>query len=322
MILNTVSEMYNAPRKILIIVLRAVGDVLLTTPLIRALKKNNPTNEIYFLTGKSSEKILKYNPYLSGIIPWDKDTLKKIRAQKFDTVIDFMHSAISGYYTLFSGAPKRIAFHRPWGFWCYNIMPKCIDKGYTVNDRLQILEALGVKSDGIDLDLVFAAENEKKVFEFFDKNKISKQNFLITLDITNRRQHRQWHKEKFSQLADLLSEKLNAKIIFLWGPGELEYVKSALSLCKKQHILCDNFDILDLAALIKNCSLHIGTSSAPMHIAVSQKTPTFTIYGLKNGPTDWCPPDNKIHGYIQGNFKELSINMVFENLTEYLKKNL
>lgn len=159
------------PEKFLIIVLRAVGDVLLATPLIRAIKKNNPESEIYFLTGKSSEKILKYNPYLSDIIRWDDDTLKKIRMQKFDTVIDFMHSAISGYYTLFSGAKKRIAFYRPWGFWCYNIMPKYVDRGYTVYDRLQILNALGIKDDGIDLDLVFGAENEKKSLSFSIKIK-------------------------------------------------------------------------------------------------------------------------------------------------------
>ena len=313
--------MYNDSQKFLIIMLRAVGDVLLTTPLIRALKKSNPANEIYFLTGKSAEKILKYNPYLSGIIPWDKDTLKKIREQKFGTVIDFMHSAISGYYTLFSGAKKRVAFYRPWGFWCYNIMPKYIDKGYTVNDRLQILEELGVKSDGIDLDLVFAAENEKKVFEFFKKNNISKNNFLITLDVTNRRVYRQWQKEKFSHLADLLAEKYNAKIIFVWGPGELDYVKSAMSLCKKRHILSDDFDILDLAALIKNCSFHIGTSSAPGHIAISQKIPSFTIYGLKTNPVNWMPPDVKIHKYIQGDLNNLSVNNVFTKFVEFVELN-
>lgn len=311
--------MADVPQKFLIIMLKAVGDVLLTTPLIRALKKSNPANEIYFLTGKSAEKILKYNPYLSGIILRDKDTLKKIRAQKFDTVVDFMHSAVSGYYTLFSGAKKRIAFYRPWGFWCYNIMPKYIDKGYTVNDRLQILEELGVNSVGIGLDLVFAAENEKKVLDFFDKNKISKQDFSITLDITNRRQHRQWQKEKFSRLADLLAEKYNAKIIFLWGPGEFDYVKNAMSLCKKRHILCDDFDILDLAALIKNCSLHIGTSSAPAHISVSQKTPAFIIYGWKNGAYGWHPPES-IHGYIQGELKNLSAETVLKELSMYLEK--
>ncbi|PKM92884.1 MAG: hypothetical protein CVU80_00985 [Elusimicrobia bacterium HGW-Elusimicrobia-4] len=305
--------------KILIIVLRAVGDVLLNTPLIRALKKSNPANEIYFLTGKSAEKILKYNPYLSGIILWDKDTLKKIRAQKFGTVIDFMHSAISGYYTLFSGAKKRVAFYRPWGFWCYNIMPKFVDKGYTVYDRLQILDALNIKDNGIDLDLTFDSENEKKAIEFFNKNKIFKQDFLITFDITNRREHRQWQKEKFSELADLLAEKYNAKIIFLWGPGELDYVKSAMSLCKKQHILCDNFDLLNLAALIKNVKLHIGTSSAPGHIAVSQKTPSFIIYGMKNGAYSWQSPES-IHGHIQGELDTLSPDKVFNSIEQFIKQ--
>jgi len=148
--------------KTLIIMFRAVGDVLLTTPLIRAIKKNNPQNEIYFLTGKSCEKILKYNPYLSGTIEWNSGTLRGIRAHKFDTVIDFMHSAISGYYTLLSGAKKRVAFYRPWSFWCYNIMPRFKNKGYTVCDRLQILDALGIKDDGIGMDLKFGAETSEK----------------------------------------------------------------------------------------------------------------------------------------------------------------
>jgi ADP-heptose:LPS heptosyltransferase len=306
------------PEKILIIVLRAVGDVLLTTPLIRAIKKNKPESDIFFLTGNTSEKVLGNNPYLSGIILKDQSTLKNIRSYKFDTVIDFMHSAISGCYTLFSGARKRIAFYRPWGFWCYNVMPKYVDKGYTVYNRLQILDVFGIKDDGIGLDLRFTKDNERKVLEFFNKNNISKQDFLVTLDITNRRLHRQWKREEFSKLADLLSEKYNAKIIFLWGPGELEYVKDTMSLCKRKHLLCDDLDILDLAALIKNCKLHIGTSSAPMHIAVSQNIPTFTIYGLKNGPNNWNPPESK-YGYVQGDVDNLPAEVVFKNLNEYLK---
>lgn len=307
--------------KFLIIVFRAVGDVLLATPLIRAIKKNNPENEVYFLTGKSAEKILEYNPYLSGIIPWDGDTLKKIKLQRFDTVIDFMHSAISGYYTLFSGAERRVAFYRPWGFWCYNVMPHYDDRGYTVSDRLQILDALGIKSAGAGLDLAYGAENEKKAAGFFSENKISPRDFTVTLDITNRRHHRRWQKEKFAALADLLAEKYNAKIIFLWGPGELGYVKDAMSLCRKQHILCGNFDILDLAALIKNCKLHVGTSSAPAHIAVSQGTPSFIIYGVKSSARGWNPPES-MHGYVQGELGDLAVDKVFECLSQFLKKNV
>ncbi|MDD5687072.1 MAG: glycosyltransferase family 9 protein [Elusimicrobia bacterium] len=308
--------------KILIIVLRAIGDVLLTTPLIRALKKSKPESKIYFLTQKSSEIILKYNPYISGVILLDKNTLKNIKERKFDIVIDFMNSAITGYYTLLSGADKRVAFYRPWGFWCYNIMPKYVNKGYTVFDRLQILETFGIKYENTALDLSFGAENEKKVLSYFNKNNISNQDFLITFDITNRRTYRQWSKEKFAQLADLVADKLNAKVIFIWGPGELDYVQSAMSLCKKKHLLCDDFNILDLAALIKSCKLHIGTSSAPAHIAVSQNTPSFIIYGLKTNPVSWTYPNDNIHKYIQGQLDSLSVDEVAEKLFSCFDKSL
>lgn len=304
--------------KILIIVLKATGDVLLTTPLIRALKKNKPKNEIYFLTEKTYKAILKYNPYLSGVILRGKNTLQEIRKHRFDTVIDFMHSAISGYYTLFSGAEKRIAFYRPWGFWCYNVMPKYVDRGYSVYDRLQLLDVFGIKENGIGLDLNFGKESEEKVFEFFNRNGISHRNFIITFDITSRRKHRHWQGEKFAELADLIAEKFNAKIVFIPAPDEIEYVKQMMQTCKKRHILCFNMDFLDLAALIKNCKLHVGTTSAPMHIAVSQNTPAFTLYGLKDGPFGWNPPE-KIYGYIQDDLNKLPVIKVFESLAAHLK---
>ncbi|MBN1384995.1 MAG: glycosyltransferase family 9 protein [Elusimicrobia bacterium] len=308
-------------KKILIIVLKAIGDVLLTTPLIRALKKGIPGSEVWFLTEKASEKILRHNPYLSGIILRNNDTLKEIRKQEFDTVIDFMHSAISGYYTLFSGAKQRIATYRPWGFWCYNVMPKIDYEGYTVFKKLKMLDIFKVKDDGTDLDFVFGKENEKKVLDFFKRENITKNDFVVTFDITNKKEHRQWQKEKFARLADLIAEKLNGKIIFLWGPGEVDHIKNAMSLCKRKHIYSDDFDVLDLAALTKNCSMHIGTSSAPMHIAVSQKIPSFTVYGLKDGPDEWGPPQSdNVHGYIQDDFNILSVDKVFEKFIKFYNK--
>lgn len=302
--------------KILIIVLRAIGDVLLTTPLIRAIKKNKPESQIYFLTQKTSEDILKNNSYLSGIILMDKDTVKKLKEYKFDVVIDFMNCAISGYYTFKSGAKKRIAFYRPWGFWCYNIMPKYSAQGYTVNDRLSMLDLLDLKKDGINLDLNYNIKNEEKVFSFFKQNNISQKDLLISFDVTSKRDYKSWQSEKFAKLADMISEKLNAKVIFIYAPNEIDYVKNTMNLCKKQHILSFNTGLLDLTALIKNVKLHIGTSSAPGHIAVSQQTPTFIIYGKRTNPINWTPPGSDIHKYIQGDLDKLSVEEVFEKLKE------
>lgn len=307
------------PLRILIIVFKGIGDVLLTTPLIRALKKHYPSCEIYFLTRRASEKILKFNPNVSEIIVRENGAQSKIAFKKFDITIDFMLSLTSGYYTLLSKAKKRLAFYRPWGFIFYNILPKPDNKGYTVYDRLQILEPLGVKPDGISLDLNFSESHKKTAADFLYKNNlIQERDFIITFDITSPREHRQWPMEKFTGLADMLSEKINAKIIFLWGGNELEYVKKALSYSKKKHILSDKFDLLELAALIKKSRLHIGTTSAPMHIATSQNIPTFTIYSLKNSPQNWSPPE-KIHEHIQGNLETLTVENVFEKLEHHIK---
>jgi ADP-heptose:LPS heptosyltransferase len=304
--------------KYLIIVLRAIGDVLLTTPLVRAIKKNRPDSEVYFLTGRASEKILRHNRYISEVIVAGEGTAGRLRALKPDVTMDFMNSAVSGFYTLASCAPRRMAFFRPWGFWCYNEMIR--HKGsnvYTAYDRLSMLEPLGFRDFGVSLDMEFSAENAEKVQRFFDSSGISGNDFIVTMDVTNRRLHRQWQKEKFAYVADKLAETHGARVIFLWGPGELDYVKATMGLCKKRHILCPDFDILDLAALERSCGLHTGTSSAPGHIAVSQGAPTFIVFGEKTGPVNWTPPDSSRNRYVQGNFDSLSAEYVFDKLSEF-----
>lgn len=292
----------------------------MTTPLVRAIKKNMAGSKVFFLTGMASEKVLRHNPYLDGIVIPGPGIVENLKKYKFDISMDFMNSAVSGYYSLLSGAKKRIAFYRPWGFWCYNVMPKNSGGGYTVLDRLKMLEALNIKDDGIGLDMKFTASDEAGVKKFLIANNISADDFLVTFDITNRREHRQWAKEKFGELADILAGEFRAKIVFLWGPGELEYVKTAVAGCRYRHILCDNFDILELAALIKKCKLHVGTSSAPGHIAISQNTPSFIIYGMNTDSANWTPPNSTEHGFIQGHLANLSAGEVFLKIREFIKQ--
>ncbi len=302
----------------MIIVLKSVGDVLVTTPLARAFKKNLSGSRVYFLTGHASEKILRHNPYLDGVIVAGPGAISKLKRIKFEISVDFMNSAVSGYYSLFSGAKKRIAFYRPWGFWCYNSMIPRSDCGYSAKDRLQVLNALNIDADGIGLDLCFSYKEQKAAENFFIKNNIARDDLTITLDITNKRKYRQWDGEKFCRFADLCAEKLKAKVIFLWGPGEYDYVNGCMTKCSHRHFLCDNFDLLELAALIKNCKAHVGTSSAPGHIAVSQNIPSFTIYCQRTNPWNWTPPDITQHRYIQGDFNRLSADEVFSKFRVFL----
>ncbi len=301
---------------ILIIVFKGIGDVILTTPLLRALKKGIPDSRLYFLTRRPSRKILENNPRLSGVFCREDKPLSAIRRAGIDISFDFMRSTSSGFYSLFSGAKKRLAFHYSAGHIFYNLMPvKREDNGYTVFDRLQLLEPLGIPADGPQPELSFAPANAARAGAFLDS--LPPAPLTVTFDITSPRDHRRWPAEHFVRLADNLKTAYGARVIFLWGPGEREYVKAALASASEKHPLCPDFDLLDLAALLKRTNLHVGTSSGPMHVAVSQSTPTFTIYAPENSPANWTPP-GPLHSWAQG---ELSV-LPFETVWELLRAHL
>lgn len=308
------------PKKILVIVFKGIGDVLLTTPLVRALKKNIPGSEIYFLTKKSSEKILRFNPCLSGVFIREETGFGEIRSREIDTTIDFMNSVPSGAYALFSGAGARLAFNHPLGRIFHNVLiAKVGPMRYTVYDRLELLKALGVPHDGIGLDLTFAPENAAKALDFLKRSGLeSDRPGFVIFDITSPRRHRRWAPEKFAALADRLEEDFRLRSVFLAGPGELDYVKSALSSAKKNHLLCSDFDLLDIAALERHAVLHAGVSSAPMHIAVSQGTPTFTVYSPEDSPQSWGPP-LAIHAGLQADLETLGIEELYAELSVHVQ---
>jgi ADP-heptose:LPS heptosyltransferase len=304
---------------ILIIVYKGIGDVLLTTPLLRALKTGLPDSRLYFLTRRPSLKILEHNPRLSGVFCREDKPLSAIRAAGIDISLDFMRSTSSGFYALFSGAKKRLAFSYPAGRIFHNILPaKKDNRGYTVFDRLELLEPLGIPHAGPEPELYFKPENSARADAFLSEAGIRPDTFTVTLDITSPREHRRWAPENFSMLADRLTAAFGARVIFLWGPGELDYVKAAMAAAKEKHLLAPDFNLLDLAALLKRANLHAGTSSAPMHIAVSQGTSTFTVYAPQNSPASWSPP-GPLHYWAQGELSSLPFEEVWTRLATHVK---
>jgi len=305
---------------ILIIVYKGIGDVLLTTPLLRALKKGLPDSRLYFLTRRPSRRILENNPRLAGVFYREDKPLAAIRAAGIDISMDFMRSASSGLYALFSGAKKRLAFEAPGAWLFHNTRPvKRQDNAYTVFDRLQLLEPLGIPHDGPQMELDFKPENAAKADAFLAGAGVKPEDFLITFDITSPREHRRWAPENFAGLADAAAERHGARVVFLWGPGELDYVKAAMAAAKRPHLLCPDFDLLDLAALLRRASLHAGTSSAPMHLAVSQGAPTFTVYAPQNSPASWTPPGPR-HAWSQGELSTLPFDTVRDSFLTHIKK--
>ncbi len=292
------------PKRILVIQHKQIGDVILTTPVVKVLKKHFPDAHLSFLTEDFCYPILEGNPYIDDIILLDKKQVTHIfkqlkfywmiRGMKFDLVLDFFQNPRSTLITLLSGAKTSISYNHPVRGRFYNV--KVVPKnGYAVDYKLSMLESIGIK--GADnYPEMFVADGEKKyIDEYFRAIGIKEDDFIVCIDPTHRRPTRRWTPEGYAELIDLLCEKYNAKVIMLWGPGEYKAVAKIQALCRYRSYIACKTDLKQLAMLIKNTHILIGNDSAPRHIAVTQNIPTLVILGSTSQA--WTHPD-KIHKVV------------------------
>lgn len=290
------------PHRILLIQIRQIGDVLLTTPLAKILKQHYPKSYIAFLAEKPSYDVISGNPYIDEAIVLNKkernffstiESIRKIRNKNFDLVIDTFGNPRSALITFFSGAKYRMGFDYRGRKHFYNIKAKrSLKPKYAVDFKVDILKAIGVKSQERELYINVPAEAEEYIQNFLNSASITKDDFLISISPVSRRSYKIWPKERFAQLSDLLISRYKAKVIFVWGPGERKYIEEIASIMQYKPIIsCETRSLKELAALLKRCHLHIGNDNATKHIAVAIKTPTITIFGPSSN-ISWNPPDN------------------------------
>jgi len=283
--------------KILIIQLRQLGDVILTTPLLNRLLELN--HNVYVLTEQLGFELLKNDPALSNKIIISKSgvgeisTILKVRKIKFDIIIDCMTNLRTATICKFSGS-KSVAFKKTWRRYFYTDLLDYEDKGYSAYDKLQFLKIFKDNYNQLKFRVFCSKTDDEKVEKFLSENKIKNP---VTISITHKRQTRRWSDSYYIKLADMLHEN-GFDLIFTAAHSEVEYVENALKLSKFKHFFYKDSSVGELISLIKHAKLHIGNDSAPKHIAVALGVPSFTIFGSSN-PKGWHPPNNLLHQYVQ-----------------------
>lgn len=300
------------PKGILIIQLRRIGDVLMCTPLIRAVRKKYPQAFIAFLTEEESRSILETNPHLNEVITWNKNKyqnwfyalkkIKEIRDKQFDWVIDLLGTPRTALASFLSGAPHRIGFAYRLRkiFYNHKVIPDREMK-YGALYKLDSLSPLGIKSQDGKLELVVNSKAKSFAQKFLAENNLSASDFKITISPTARRRFNFWFLDRYAKVADWLIEKYSAKVILVWGPGERDIVEKIASLMKFRPLISsETSTLLELAAILEQGDLHLGNDNGTKHIATAVGVPTLTIYG-PHPPTGWSYPDLSRHKFVKTN---------------------
>lgn len=297
-------------KRILLIQLRRIGDVLMTTPAVRALKKRFPEAKITFLTEPPGDEIFRHSPYVDEILLHDRkwqvvDYLRfihKLRQRRFDLVIDFFGNPHSAQLAFLSGAKYRIGFNFRGRRWLYTSKVNLpADKNlYSPLHKLSLLKPLGIEEKDCQIEFFCSAIDYAYAQAITTKLGISQDDFVIALCPVSRRKYKVWPAEKFAWIADNLIEKYRAKILFIWGPNEKTFIDNVKRQMKYVDKTLDDYEISTLSqfrTLFEKVNLYVGNDNGLRHIAITANTPTVTVFGQSN-PYNWTPPENKLHEFV------------------------
>ncbi len=273
----------------------------MTTPSIRLLRKSFPEAEVSFLTEAPADQVLRNSPFLDKIYLYPKvNTIKEsisfvqnLREQQFDCVIDFFGNPRSALMTFFSGAPLRIGFDFRGRRWAYTNRVKISNHlTYAAQDKTQLLAELGIFTNDFRLDFFSDNKDEEFADRLFGSLGVFDSDFVVSLSPVSRQPYKVWPLERFANVADWLIKKYEAKILFLFGPGEEHFVDKVRAFMKQKAL--PSYEIPSLSetlSILKKVDLHLGNDNGIVHFAVAGETPTLTIFG-RPWAANWTPPQS------------------------------
>ncbi|MBI5883062.1 MAG: glycosyltransferase family 9 protein [Elusimicrobia bacterium] len=278
----------SLPRKVLVIQLRRIGDVLMATPAVAALKKRYPAAAVDFLVEPPSDEVLAGNPDISRVLVYHSNGwrdylawLLRVRSERYDWVVDFMGNPRSAFLAAASGASLRAGPAHVGHRWAYNLrMVQSSTTHYAGREKIRLLSGLGVPDTHTDI--------LPKVY--LGTPKAPDPAGPIALAPASRKPTRQWPSRHYVALGRMLHERYGCGITVLWGPGEKALAEKVASGIGKAASAPETRDLREAARVLAGCRLLVTNCSGTKHLAVSLGVPTVTIHGSSD-PASWTPPD-------------------------------
>lgn len=291
-----------SPQNILLIKLRHHGDMLLTTPVINALRQRYPQANIDVLLYQETRPMLEAHPAVRQLHvidrkwknagSWQKmrherDLIAAVRATHYDLAINLADQWRSAIITRLSGAPVRIGFafkKRDNAFWraCHTLLVSTDghNKLHTVEQNMAALAPLGISAAGAQTSMHYTQADWQQVRTLLAARNVTAP--WIVVQPTSRWVFKCWDDEKFAATIDSLARQ-GHKILLTAAPDkkELAMIEHIQSLCRSEEVIsvAGEFSLPQLAALIDHAQLFIGVDSAPMHMAAALNTPCIALFG-------------------------------------------
>jgi lipopolysaccharide heptosyltransferase II len=303
------------PRRILVIRLDLIGDLVLSLTVVRALKRTYPAAEIDLLAIPASAKVAQYDPNLSEIITYDPNIWRRpkalfqsknwreaialrreLRARHYDLAVS-VYANWAAILAVLSGAKRRVGYG-PEGYpgFMTDSVPGGIpgrwrhwaplDNKHEVDYCLALAQAAGATLTPVDrIPRLYVDEQTlQEVEQLLLKEGLQPHKVLIACHInSNNGQSKRWPIPYWATLIDRLMREEGAQVVLTGAPGDLPQIENVTRRVSAQPInLAGKTSLTQLAALLQRVDLLISGDSGPLHMGVACGAPIVGIYGPTN----------------------------------------
>jgi lipopolysaccharide heptosyltransferase II len=291
--------------KILLVRLRLIGDVVFTTPAIRALRRHYPDAHITYIVEEEAADVVRHNPHLdelivassphsAGRLRADLSLIRRLRRQRYDLAIDFHGGPRSSVLTWLSGARKRIGFEVRGRSWMYTVRvprPRALRARHSVVSQWDVLRPLGIGPPDPETDATEMPEDAEAsviVTRRLAGAAIEGDCPIIVVHVSAGNPFRRWPAESFVELVCRLAMRNpKRRIVITAGPSDAAAAARVASdararLAPRERAVvveCGEFGLAELRTLIGRAALYIGGDSGPLHIAGTTGVPVVGLYG-------------------------------------------
>ena len=303
-------------QRILIFRNQGIGDLILISPAIRAIRSLHPDAHISVFVGDWSKASVKGNPNINEIIsypdPWIQNKkpfrilqlVNRIRKGKFRRAYIFHSHNMLHLLVKLAGIAERygFSFQRSGKLLTQKTEWQPNSTRYISDNYLDIPRLAGYDGNDVSLDFFLTDKDNKAVYDILKRYDLQDKNYFVIAPGggINPRQNvfeKRWGADKFAKLIDILNEEFNCPVILTGSSDEKNICRQIAQNTKTQVIdLCGSVDFRTAAALVKRSKMLICNDSAIMHTAVVFKVPSLAIFGPSN-PLSLLP-QNRLNRWI------------------------
>jgi len=300
-------------RRLAVFKMRNIGDVLIITPALRALRETFPEARITVVVNSGTEAMLANNPHINEVLVYEREGggrgplgrlvyelgfVRELRKRHFDLTIGLTDGDRTAWYSLFCGAGARVGMpHHTWAKHdprrrAYNFpVAPTNDPMHEVENQFWLLDRAGLKLRSTEPgNLCLVVPDDLRAWARAEIAPLRPAR-IVHVHPVSRWLWKCWKDESMAAVIDWLQAERNARVVVTTGPAprEQERAREIIRLCRTKPLFYDGtLSLAQTAALSAESDGYFGIDTAPMHMAAAVGVPVVALFGPTK-PRTWGP---------------------------------